>query len=394
MKQLSYPMLALLLAFLNSIGPFSIDAYLPAFPVMQESLHTDAVAMQQSLTAYMLPFSIMMLWHGAISDALGRRRVIIASLCVFLIASVICVLAPNVHVLIIGRVLQGLSAGGGVIVGRAVVRDVLDGPAAQRMMAHVAMVFAVAPAVAPILGGFLTETLGWRSLFVFMILLAASQLFMTWRFLPETLPVAQRQPLELRNLMQGYITVLGRPSFVLMVLAMSFIFIGFFLYVMSAPVFLMRHLGLSETQFGYLFVPIVIGMICGSTAAVKLSRRLKEAQIIRIAFAVSAVAAIWNLAANWFLPDAVMTRIPQLALQSFAMNLAFPTLTLKALDMFPERRGMAASCQGCIQTLIMSACAGILAPMLWDSLRNMALAMAFIWACSVIFYTLSLRLQR
>ncbi|MDQ7988860.1 MAG: multidrug effflux MFS transporter [Candidatus Dactylopiibacterium sp.] len=391
MKTISYPMLALLLAFLNSIGPFSIDAYLPAFPAMQEALRTDAVAMQQSLTAYMIPFSVMMLWHGAISDALGRRRVIVASLSVFIVASLLCALAPNVHVLIIGRVLQGLSAGGGVIVGRAVVRDVLDGPAAQRMMSHVAMVFAVAPAVAPILGGFMTDAMGWRSLFIFMLLLAAGQMYMTLRYLPETLPPEKRQPLAPGNLLAGYLAVLGNARFVLIALAMSFIFIGFFLYVMSAPVFLMRHLGLRETQFGYLFVPLVIGMMAGSLTAVRLSRRMSQESIIQVAFAVAAVAAVWNLAANWFLPETVATRIPQLALQSFAMNLSFPSLTLMALDMFPERRGMAASCQGFIHTLIMSVTAGLLAPMLWDSTRHMAIAMAVMWLCSVLLFAASRR---
>jgi len=386
MKNISYPLLALLLAFLNAIGPFSIDAYLPAFPSMEQALNTDAVAMQQSLTAYMIPFSIMMLWHGSISDALGRRRVIVAGLVVYFLASLLCALAPNVHVLIIGRVLQGLSAGGGVIVGRAVVRDVLDGPAAQRMMSHVAMVFAVAPAIAPIMGGALTEAFGWRSIFFFLVLLAAAQIFMTLRFLPETLPPEKRQPLQPRNLLAGYLAVLGSGRFVLIALSMSFIFLGFFLYVMSAPVFLMQHLGLTATQFGYLFVPLVIGMICGSLTAVKLSHRLSTTRIIQLAFCISAIAAVWNIAANVFLPETVLTRIPQLALQTFAMNLAFPSLTLMALDMFPERRGMAASCQGFIHTLIMSFVAGILAPLLWDSTLQMAIAMAVMWCLSVGFY--------
>lgn len=394
MKNISYPMLALMLAFLNSIGPFSIDAYLPAFPAMQKALATDAVAMQQSLTSYMIPFSVMMLWHGSISDALGRKRVIVAGLLVYFVASLLCAFAPNIHVLLIGRVLQGLSAGSGVIVGRAVVRDVLDGPAAQRMMSHVAMVFAIAPAVAPIMGGWMTASLGWRSIFFFLVLLSAAQLFMTWRYLPETLPVEKRQPLAPGNLFAGYLAVLGSGRFVLIALAMSFIFTGFFLYVMSAPVFLMDHLGLSATQFGYLFVPLVTGMICGSFTAVKLSHRYSYGRIIGIAFCVSAFAAVWNLLANFLLPDTVLSRIPQLALQSFSMNLAFPSLTLMALDMFPDRRGMAASCQGFIHTLIMSAVAGVLAPLLWDSTREMAIAMAVMCALSFLLYTASRKLAR
>ncbi|MDP5238834.1 multidrug effflux MFS transporter [Uliginosibacterium sp. 31-16] len=394
MQKISYPMLALLLAFLNAIGPFTIDAYLPAFPAMQASLTTDAVAMQQSLTAYMIPFSIMMLWHGAISDALGRKRVILAGLSVYVLASVVCSLAPNVHMLLIGRALQGLSAGAGVIVGRAIVRDLYDGPAAQRLMSHVAMVFAISPAVAPIMGGAMAEWFGWRSIFVFLALLGLAQIFMAWRHLPETLPADKRQPLHAGNMLAGYLAVLGSGRFVLIALSMSFIFLGFFLYVMSAPVFLMQHLKLGPTEFGWLFVPLVTGMILGSLTAVRLSHRLKPLAIIRLGFAITAVAAIWNLAINWLLPDSIGSRIPQLMLQTFAMNLVFPSLTLLALDMFPERRGMAASCQGFIHTMIMAVMAGVVAPLLWDSTFQMAVGMAIMWLLSVGFFAWGRKLAR
>ncbi|MDO6386472.1 multidrug effflux MFS transporter [Uliginosibacterium sp. 31-12] len=391
--KLSYPVLAVLMAFLNAIGPFAIDTYLPAFPAMQASLQTDAVAMQQSLTAYMIPFSVMMLWHGAISDSLGRKRVILAGLVVFLIASILCASAGNIHVLLLGRALQGLSAGAGVIVGRAIVRDLFDGPAAQRLMSHIAMVFAIAPAIAPIFGGFLTEHLGWRAIFWFLTLLAAVQIVMTWRVLPETLPPEKRQPLAAGHMLAGYRAVLGSGPFVFIALAMSFIFLGFFLYVMSAPVFLMRHLGLGATEFGWLFVPLVCGMIGGSMTAVRLSHRFTQLQVIKLGFAITALAAVWNLAANLLLPDSVATRIPQLALQSFAMNLAFPSLTLIALDLFPARRGMAASCQGFIHTMIMSVLAGVVAPMVWHSTLTMAWTMAGFWVCSVVFFAWSRHLS-
>ncbi|GAB2892620.1 multidrug effflux MFS transporter [Uliginosibacterium flavum] len=392
--KISYAMLALLLAFLNAIGPFSIDAYLPAFPAMQADLATDAVAMQQSLTAYMLPFSIMMLWHGAISDALGRKRVIVAGLILFSLASLVCVFAPNVHVLIIGRALQGLSAGAGVIVGRAIVRDLFDGPAAQRLMSHIAMVFAISPAIAPILGGALGEWFGWRAIFVFLSVLALAQLVMTLRFLPETLPVEKRQSLHPAHMLAGYVQILGNPAFVLMALTMSFFFAGFFLYVMSAPVFLMQHLKLGPTEFGWLFVPLVTGMISGSLLAVRLSHRLKPAAIIRVAFCISATAAILNLLANWLLPDLIITRIPQLTIHTLALNLAFPSMTLMALDMFPDRRGMAASCQGFIHTLTMAIGAGVISPLLWDTTRHLALGMAASWLLALGCYLLNRRVLR
>jgi len=384
--KISYTRLAFLLAFLNVIGPFSTDAYLPAFQAMQHDLGTDAVAMQQSLTAYMLPFATMMLLHGAISDTLGRKRVILVGLALYILASLFCALAPNIHVLLIGRALQGMSAGVGVIVGRAIVRDVLDGPPAQRLMSHVAMVFALGPAIAPILGGALTAWLGWRAIFFFLVLLACAQMVMAFRMLPETLPPEKRQPLHLGNLLKGYTAVMLNPGFIAMSLCGAFFFAGFFLYIMSAPVFLPRHLHLGETQFGWLFVPLVTGMILGSVVAVRLSHRLSPHRIICIAFAISALAALLNLAANLWLPTTLATRIPQLAIHTFAQNIAFPALTILALDMYPSRRGMASSCQGFIQTLIMGLGAGLLVPLLWDSTLHLATAMAAVWAISFAAY--------
>jgi len=384
--KISYTRLAFLLAFLNVIGPFSTDAYLPAFQAMQHDLGTDAVAMQQSLTAYMLPFATMMLLHGAISDALGRKRVILVGLALYILASLFCALAPNIHVLLIGRALQGMSAGVGVIVGRAIVRDVLDGPPAQRLMSHVAMVFALGPAIAPILGGALTAWLGWRAIFFFLVLLACAQMVMALRMLPETLPREKRQPLHLGNLLKGYTAVMLNPGFIAMSLCGAFFFAGFFLYIMSAPVFLPRHLHLGETQFGWLFVPLVTGMILGSVVAVRLSHRLSPHRIICTAFAISALAALLNLAANLWLPTTLATRIPQLAIHTFAQNIAFPALTILALDMYPSRRGMASSCQGFIQTLIMGLGAGLLVPLLWDSTLHLATAMAAVWVISFAAY--------
>ncbi|MBK9394380.1 MAG: MFS transporter [Uliginosibacterium sp.] len=202
--QIPYLWLAIILALLNAIGPFAIDTYLPAFPAIERGLATTPLAMQQSLTAYMLPFSIMMLWHGAISDALGRRRVLLWGLGLFVLASLVCVAATSIQMLWLGRALQGMSSGVGVIVGRAVVRDVLEGAAAQRLMSHVAMVFSIAPAIAPMIGGALSEAFGWRSIFVLLVLLGAVQIFVTWRYLPETLPPAQRQSLHPTYLLKAY----------------------------------------------------------------------------------------------------------------------------------------------------------------------------------------------
>lgn len=233
--------------------------------------------------------------------------------------------------------------------------------------------------------------MGWRAVFFFLVLLAISQIVLSWRLLPETLPREKRQPLLIRDMLRGYLAVLGNARFVLISLAMSLFFLGFFLYIMSAPVFLIRHLKLASTEFGWLFIPLVCGMMAGSFTAARLSYRLQPAALIRLAFAISAVSMLWNVLANWLLPDLLVTRIPQLALQTFAINLAFPSLTLMALDMFPARRGMAASCQGFIHTLVGAIVAGAVAPLLWHDTLWMALAAAGGLVGTVVLYAWSQR---
>ncbi|MDB5801949.1 MAG: putative transporter [Rhodocyclales bacterium] len=392
--KIPYVMLALLLAALNTIGPFAVDTYLPAFPSIGAGLHATQLELQQSLTAYMLPFSFMMLWHGAISDAVGRKSVIIVGQIVFALASLLCATAPNIETLWLGRVLQGLSAGAGVIVARAVIRDVLEGIAAQRLMSHVAMVFAVSPAIAPIIGGAIATTLGWRAVFFFLCAVALALLLMTWKLLPETLPPEKRQSLHPAHLLAGYRSMLGSLPFVMLCLSMALFFSGFFIYVMSAPVFLIQHLGLTATEFGWLFVPIVVGMIAGSALSAKLAGKLHPGGTIVLAYGIAAAAMLINLALSYSLVDSVATRIPQITLYTFGMSFAMPTLTLRALDMFPHRRGMAASCQGFIQTLIMAVVAGMVAPAIWDTTRHLAWGMVVGLLLSLAAYLISLRSYR
>ena len=157
--------LTFVLAALSWIGPFSIDTYLPSLPDISRNLGVSAAQVQQTMTAFLAFFAFMSLWHGAISDAYGRRRLTLICLSVFTVASLGCATAANVHILMFFRALQGATAGAGMVVGRAVVRDLFEGAAAQRLMSHVATIFTIAPVVAPVAGGYLQSWFGWRSIF-------------------------------------------------------------------------------------------------------------------------------------------------------------------------------------------------------------------------------------
>jgi DHA1 family bicyclomycin/chloramphenicol resistance-like MFS transporter len=368
--------IAILLAALAALGPFSIDTYLPSFHDIGASLNATPIEVQQTLTAYMLSFAVMALWHGAISDALGRRRVVLVSLALFGLASVGCVFATRIEDLWVMRALQGMSAGAGIVISRAIVRDIFDGAAAQRLMSHISMMFAIAPAIAPVIGGRLQHMFGWRSVFVFMVLMTISLWLACWRLLPETLPAERRQPLHPAYLAKTYWTVLTSPVFLLACGALAFNFGGFFIYVLSAPVFLMRHLGVSETGFLWLFGPGMAGLLVGSWLSGRFAGKLSMRQLVLRGYLLMGAAALLNVLISLWLPPGLPWSVLPIPIYTLGMSLAMPCLTLLSLDPFPAQRGLASSCQMFLQSIFNGLVAGVIAPVLWGSTRTLAFGMA------------------
>lgn len=375
-RKLSDRGFALLLAALSALGPFSIDTYLPSFPEIGDSLGASQLQVQQTLSAYLIPFAAMALWHGAISDALGRRRVILWALALFGIASAGCAFATRIEFLWLLRAAQGISAGAGIVIGRAIVRDLYDGAAAQRLMSHVAITFALAPAIAPVIGGWLHSWFGWRSVFVFLTLLTVALWLASWHWLPETLAPERRRSLHPGYLARTYWKVLTTPSFLAASAAVAFNFSGFFIYVLSAPVFLMTHLGVSERAFLWLFGPAMAGLMLGSWFSGQLAGKLTPLQCIARGYVVMAGAALLNLGISFLLPPGLPWSVLPLFVFNTGMALAMSALTLLALDPFANERGLAASCQTFLQSGTNGLVAGLVVPLLWGSTQTLALGMA------------------
>ena len=367
--------IAALLAALSALGPFSIDTYLPAFPDIANTLGASQLDVQQTLSVYLLSFAVMTLWHGAISDRFGRRRVILWALALFGAASLGCVFASRIEHLWFWRAMQGISAGAGIVISRAIVRDLYDGAAAQRLMSQITMMFALAPAIAPLIGGWLQVLLGWRAIFAFLVLATLALLVACWYLLPETLPVEKRQSLRPAYLGRTYFQVLTSPPFLLACLALSMNFAGFFIYVLSAPVFLMQHLGLPETAFLWLFGPAMAGLMAGSWTSGRLAGKLSLNRSITLGYGIMSSAALGNLLLNLGATPALPWAVAPLFVYTFGMSLAMPCLTIFALDPFPAQRGLAASCQTFLQSGFNGLAAAVIAPLLWGSTRSLALGM-------------------
>ena len=265
---------AALLAALATLGPFSIDAYLPAFSGIQDSLAASPLEIQQTLSAYLFAFGLMFLFHGALSDSFGRRPVILVALVVYTVASVAAALAVSVQDLIVWRTVQGLSVGAGIVVGRAMIRDLFEPEDAQRLMSMVTLFFGLAPAVAPVIGGWLFVALGWRAIFWFLAAVGLLLVAVGWRFLPETLAHDARHSFHPRVLLRGYEEVGINARFLWLSLAVGFNFNAFFLYIVSAPVFLGVHLGLGPRQYAWLFIPAIAGIMTGAQLSGRAAGRL------------------------------------------------------------------------------------------------------------------------
>jgi len=364
--------LAVLLALLGMLGPFSIDTYLPAFSGIARSLGATPAEMQQTLSAYLFGFAFMNLFHGALSDSLGRRPVVLWGIAVFTLASAGCAMSQSIGQLVFFRALQGLSTGAGIVVSRAVIRDMFAPAQAQKVMSQVTIYFGVAPAVAPLIGGWLFVHLDWHSIFWFLTLVGAALWAANYKLLPETLHLSHRQPFEVKHLMRGYWQLGSNPRFLLLALASGIPFNGMFLYVLSAPAFLGEHLQLAPPDFFWLFLLTIAGIMMGAWLSGRMAGRLPAKQQIRYGFSVMLLVSVVNVAANFvWVPQASWAMFP-IALFAFGWALMVPVVTLLVLDLYPERRGMASSLQAFVGSTANGIVAGVVAPLVMHSTRALA----------------------
>jgi DHA1 family bicyclomycin/chloramphenicol resistance-like MFS transporter len=383
--------LVLTLAAMSSIGPFSVDTYLPSFHHMAEDFAVPIADVQLSLSVYLSAFAFMTLWHGSLSDTYGRKRVVMWGITVFALGSLIAMLAQNLGTVLLGRVIQGLSAGSGVVVARAIVRDCFEGDEAQRIMSSIGMIFPLAPAIAPMIGGLLQVWFGWRAVFAFLFLFALGLGWLCWRYLPETLAPDRRNSFHPRSLWRSYHEIFLNPVFQRASVAVALGFSGFFVYIISSPILLIQHWGLSETQFYILFIPSTFGMLIGAWASGKVAGRWTRHQTLTFAGLLMIIACGINITMAWWQPHTLPWAMIGIPFYTIGMSMAMPVLSLIVLDIFGTKRGMAASCQSFVHLIFGALLAGFLAPQIWNSALGLP-----IWSlvASVIAFALAQRIFR
>ncbi len=375
-----------IVALMIMIGPFTIDTYLPSFPAIEAEFNISRALLSQSLGFYLMAFAISTLILGPLADRLGRRQVILGSLLFYIAASIGCALANDYSTFLLFRIMQGIAASGGLVAGRAMIRDVYSPQDAHRAMSQVMMLFAIAPAIAPVIGGWLHDLFGWHSIFYFLALYTCMVFLLVLFHIPETLEPAHRQSFHPVNVARVYGKTLTHHRFLSLTFIVACYFGGLFLYIAGAPTVIFDFLKLDSSDFAYMFVPMVGGLIFGSWLSSRLAHRWPMERTIKLALILMILGAVLNaLQAVWLTPMITTSVIP-LALYTSGIGIAMPAMTVLALDCFPKNRGTASALQGFVQMMANALIASLAVPLLSQQASHLALGQVILLICALLLW--------
>ncbi|MED4074456.1 Bcr/CflA family multidrug efflux MFS transporter [Priestia endophytica] len=302
--------LAILLGSLGLLGPFTIDTYLPSFPTIVKDFHTTASLVQISLTACLLGLGAGQLFIGPLSDVKGRRKPLLLFLCLYLLASLTCSFSPNIYFLIVARFVQGFSAAGGLVVSRAVIRDLFSGKELTKFFTLIVLVGNLGPIVAPIAGGAILSFTKWNGVFIVLACIGAILIFIVSLKLPETLPPEKRVPSNLPQLMSNFGSLFKDREFMGYAFTQGFTTAGIFAYVSGVPFVYQNIYHVSPQQFSLLFGVNGLGLIIGSQLVGRLTDRISERTFLKIGLGISIAAGAILLIALLLKAPLIAVAIP------------------------------------------------------------------------------------
>ncbi|HCS59815.1 MAG TPA: Bcr/CflA family drug resistance efflux transporter [Microbacterium sp.] len=335
----------ILLGALTALGPFTIDLYLPAFPVLEEDFHTTATAIQLTLTGTMIGFAIGQLVVGPLSDKIGRRLPLIAVTALHVLASVAAAFAPDLLLLGVTRVLMGVGAAAGGVVAMAIVRDLFGGRRLVVMLSRLALVSGVAPVVAPLIGSALLEVMPWQGIFIVLAGYGAIMLISAICFIPETLPKARRQDRGATTVWQRYKSVLSDRVFLGVLVIGGMTFSGLFSYLSASPFLFQETHGLSAQEYGWLFAANSVGVVLGVQTASRLAARFGPQWVLAFSTGMLLISGSAIIVTDQLGLGLWGTVIPLFFFMT-ACGFTFPCAQVLALDRHGKAAGTAASILG------------------------------------------------
>jgi DHA1 family bicyclomycin/chloramphenicol resistance-like MFS transporter len=372
---------AIVLGLITAVGPFAIDMYLPALPVVAADLGATAQATQATLTAYFVAFGVTQLVYGPLSDRFGRKPPLYVGVAIFLVGSIACALAPGIAALTAARFVQGLGAATVMVVPRAIIRDLHTGPAATRLMAMIMLVISVSPMLAPLAGSGVMAVASWRAIFGVLAAAAVLSLLLTAFLLPETLPPERRAAIRPAALMAGFRRLLADPGFMGLTFVGGFGMASFFVFLASATFVYTGQFGLSPTGFSLAFALNAVGFFGASQLAASFGERFGMARVIRNAVAGFAAATLVLLVLTLAGLGSLPVIIAMLFLGNACLGLVIPTTMVMALDPHPDIAGLASSLGGTLQMLAGGAMITLAGPFFDGTATPMVAAIA---TCGVL----------
>ena len=345
-----------LLGALSMFAPLSTDMYLPALPSMAHDLSASAAAVALTLTASLVGLGAGQLLAGPLSDALGRRRPVLVGLAVYTASSALCAVAPDVWTLCVLRLVQGAAGAAGIVIARAVVRDLYSGLEGARFFARLMLVIGVAPILAPILGGQLLHVTDWRGVFLVLAGIGAVLGAFSWRALVETLPLSARQRGGLRNMLRMLGILVRDRRFMGLTLCFGLSFGAVFAYIAGSPFILEDIFGLSPQLFGLLFAINAVGLVVMSQVSARLVGRLGPQRLLTAGIVACAASGIGLLLAV-LAHGGLATVLPCFFVLLSAFALVAPNVTALALAPYPHVAGSASALIGLVQFFVGAAVA-------------------------------------
>ncbi|MEO7941443.1 MAG: multidrug effflux MFS transporter [Burkholderiaceae bacterium] len=391
----SFLRVALVLGLLSAVGPFATDMYLPALPDIGRSLGATTAQVQASLMAFFIAMGAGQLVYGPVSDMVGRKLPLYFGLALFAAGSVGCALSGDIGTLVAFRFLQGLGACAGVVVPRAVVRDLHTGHDAARLMALLMLVFSVSPILAPLAGSVMTEWFGWRSIFWAIVVLALAGLALVAFGLQETRPAAQRTKTSLASVLTGYGVLLRDRHFLGLILIGAFGVSSFFTYLANAPFVLIDHFGLTPRQFGIAFSVNAASFIGCAQLTGRLSKRMGLGPLVQRAVAGFAITMVLLVLLRLAGVDRLFVLLALLFIGFGFLGLVMPTTAVLALDRHGRIAGTASALMGTTQFLVGAAVMALVGRFVDGSSRPMVVGIGLCAASAFLLSRLTLgRRQR
>lgn len=367
--------LIFLIGLLGTTMSLFSDTLIAALPTLQAALATSDRDTQMLITLFFVTSGLISLFVGVLADAYGRRTMLIGALMLLTITSAGCALSVSIQQLWVLRVLQGMAGCVGLILSRTIIRDLVSGVQAKKAIGQISLIQTITPVLTSVMGAWVATHFGWPPVFACMGAAAALLLIVVARYLPESLPVERRTPVQPAAILQAYRLVFGSGVFWRMAVTQALNWTAVFLYMATAPKVITGHLGLASTEIYKIFAAIMLPMLTGFLLLPRLLERFGPRQVMVVAYGCYLVAVILNLAISALEFNTLVVLVP-ISICSLGVALALPLLLGEALEPFPDNSGMASSCQMFLQYAFMVLTAGVIAPMAWHSLLGLALAQA------------------